>query len=454
MQNMGLLIQRQREYFQKGQTKDLSFRIQQLKVLKKAIFMYEEEIMKALKKDVNKSFFESYETEIGMVLQEINYAIKNIKNWSKPKKVKTPIVHFPAQSHIYQEPYGVVLILSPWNYPFQLAMVPLIGAIAAGNCVMMKPSELSPYTSKIIAKIVKTMYNPAYVAVVEGGIQESQFLLKQKWDYIFFTGSTRVGRLVMEAAAKHLTPVTLELGGKSPCIVDKEACIDVAAKRIVWGKLLNAGQTCVAPDYILVHHTVKKPLVESMRKYIQQFYGTQVNDQFPRIINQHHFERLVALMKEGTIVGGGYHCKNTLQIAPTLMDEVSFEDPLMQEEIFGPLLPVIEYKKWSEVVQHIESRSKPLAFYFFSENKKKQKRVLQQFSFGGGCINDTILHLATPYMPFGGIGESGMGRYHGKTSFETFSHEKSVINRGTWLDIPFRYPPYNYKLGILRKVLR
>ncbi|NLJ59070.1 MAG: aldehyde dehydrogenase family protein, partial [Tissierellia bacterium] len=370
MKKIETFIQKQKAYFQKGETKKISFRIHQLKRLKEGVLNYEEEILEALKKDLNKSEFEAYMTEIGMVLQEINYTIKNLKAWAKPEKVKSPMVHFPVQSFLYKEPYGQVLILSPWNYPFQLCISPLVGAIAAGNCVTIKPSELAPNTSKVIAKILNNLYPVSYVAVVQGGVEVSQKLLEKKWDYIFYTGSTRVGHLVMEAAAKNLTPITLELGGKSPCIVDEEACIDLAAKRIIWGKLFNAGQTCVAPDYILVHQSVKDQLVESMKKYIFQFYGEGININFPRIINEGHFRRLQGLMKNGRVLVGGHYDEDKLQISPTIIDQISIEEPIMKEEIFGPLLPIMTYEQWDEVKDLIENKGKPLAVYYFSENEE------------------------------------------------------------------------------------
>ncbi|MTI67009.1 MAG: aldehyde dehydrogenase [Firmicutes bacterium] len=449
------IIEKQRLFFEKDKTKDINFRIEKLNILKKAIIENEKEIMKALKKDLNKSPFESYETEIGIILDEIKYTIKHISRWTKPKRVKTPLSLFLSSSYIYPEPYGLVLIISPWNYPLQLALSPLIGSIAAGNCSIIKPSEYSPHTSKILDKIIRENFDDSYITVVKGGKEISEKLLDEKFDYIFFTGGVSVGKIVMKKASKYLTPVTLELGGKSPCIVEETANIDLAAKRIVWGKFLNAGQTCVAPDYLLVHKNIKNKLITKMEEYILKFYTKNPcsNKEYPKIINKKHFNRLLNLMKSGNVISGGQYSDKTNHIAPTIIDGITWESPIMQEEIFGPLLPVLEFKELNEVVLNVNKNPKPLALYLFINNKKKERYVLDNISFGGGCINDTIIHLATPYMPFGGVGESGIGAYHGKESFLTFSHRKSILKKSNLFDIPLRYPPYKKRLNLLKKFM-
>ena len=456
MDNKKILIQKQREFFNTNNTKDLTFRTEQLCKLRKAIKEYEEEILDALATDLNKSRFEAYMTEIGMVLEEIRFVLKHFKSWAKPKKVKTPLTQFPAKSRIYSEPYGVVLIMSPWNYPFQLTISPLVGAIAAGNCAILKPSNYSPKTSEVIAKIIEKTFPPEYISVVLGGREANQDLLEQKFDYIFFTGGTNVGRIVMEAASKHLTPISLELGGKSPCIVDESANIDLAAKRIVWGKFINAGQTCVAPDYLLVHKKIKDKLLEAIKKYINKFFSNALKEdyQFPKIITERHFKRLLGLMDSGNVFYGGKSDSKTNRIEPTIIDDVNWDSPIMQEEIFGPILPVIEFTDLNEVIKLINSRPKPLALYFFTTNKASENLILKSISYGGGCINDTIVHLATSHLPFGGVGESGMGNYHGKASFETFSHKKSVMKKSNRLDIPLRYPPFKDNLKVLKKFMK
>jgi aldehyde dehydrogenase (NAD+) len=428
----------------------------QLEKLQIAIHKYEDEIYKALKEDLNKSKFETYMTEIGMVLEEISYIKKRIRKWGKPKKVKSPIHQFPASSKIYSEPYGVCLIMSPWNYPFQLSIAPLIGAIASGNCCIIKPSNYSPATSNLVDKIIKETFKSNYITVILGGREENQTLLTQKFDYIFFTGSVGVGKIVMESASKHLTPLSLELGGKSPCIVDETANLDLAAKRIIWGKTLNSGQTCVAPDYLLVHHSVKDELISKIKVYLKKFYGDSIhtNPIFPKIINEHHFNRLIELIKDNNVIVGGQYNQDTFQIEPTLVDNVSWDSPIMQEEIFGPILPVITFHDLKEVSRKVNDYPKPLALYFFTTSQANEKYVLNNISSGGGCINDTIVHLATHYLPFGGVGNSGMGSYHGKASFDTFSHKKSIMKRFNKFDLSLRYPPYDKKLSILKRFMK
>lgn len=455
MHDVKKTLAKQRDFYDTGKTKDVRFRIARLNLLRHTIKKYENDILAALKLDLNKSPFEAYETEVGIVLEEIRHTIRHLPNWSKPKRVKTPIMHFISSSYIYTEPYGSVLIMSPWNYPFQLAIAPLVGAIAAGNCSIVKPSEYSFHTSEIIEKIIKETFDESYVAIVRGGREANKTLLDEKFDYIFFTGSPRVGKIVMESASKHLTPLTLELGGKSPCIVDNTANIKLAAKRIIWGKFLNAGQTCVAPDYILVHKSVKKKLINYMINYIKIFYGDNpiANVDYPNIINQKHFERLLGLMGSGRIIAGGQLNAKTRQIEPTLLDCVSWESAVMGEEIFGPLLPIIEFESLKDIISIINKHPKPLAFYFFTTSKRNEAYALKTASFGGGCINDTIIHLSNPNLPFGGVGESGMGQYHGKGSYDTFTHSKSIIKKSNLLDVYLRYPPFKDHLKLLKKIL-
>ncbi|NFV12453.1 aldehyde dehydrogenase [Clostridium sporogenes] len=456
MKNINNILEKQKKFFDNGYTKDINFRIEALKKLKYSIKINENNIFKALKKDLNKSEFETFITEIGIVYDEINVAIKNIKKWSKTKKVRTPITNFLASSYIYNEPYGVVLIIAPWNYPFQLIMAPLVGAISAGNCILLKPSELAVETKKIIVDIIKDTFNDEYISVVTGGVEESEALLKEKFDYIFYTGGINVGKIVMKAAAENLTPITLELGGKSPCIVDKDADIDLAARRIAWGKFLNAGQTCVAPDYLIVHKNIKEKFISLMEKYIVKFFGKNSfeNEDYPRIINERHFKRLEGYLDEGKIVFGGKRDINNLYIEPTIIEEINFKNRIMQEEIFGPVLPVIEFEDISEVIDIVKNNSKPLALYYFSEDKEKQKYVIKNIQFGGGCINDTIMHLATSTLPFGGVGNSGMGGYHGIASFETFSHKKSILKKSNLIDIKIRYAPFKGKINLARKLFK
>ena len=452
---MDEIMQNHRTFFKTGETKELSFRLNGLKKLQNALKNHEKEILDALKKDLNKSEFEGYETELGLVYEELQSTIRQLPKWAKKKRVKTPLMHFLSSSFVYPEPYGTVLILSPWNYPFQLVMIPLIGALAAGNCCVVKPSEYSFHTSEIIEKIIREVFRADYVSVIRGGRAENQLLLEQKFDYIFFTGSPTVGHLVMEKAAKNLTPITLELGGKSPCIVEQTANLPLAAKRIVWGKYLNAGQTCIAPDYLFVHHSVKTALIEELKKNIANFYGDtpESNEDYPKIINQKHFERLIGLMKEGNILFGGNINQKTRQIAPTLIDGISPDSPIMQEEIFGPLLPILTFETMEEVCDFVSSRPKPLALYLFTTENDVIEHTMKELSFGGGCINDTITHIANPFLPFGGVGQSGMGQYHGKRSFDTFTHQKAVLKKSNWVDVWLRYPPFKNHLDLLRKIM-
>lgn len=437
------ILEKQKDFFHSQKTKNVDFRIRYLKELKKAIFKYEKEIYKALYNDFRKSEFETLSSEIGVVVSELNKTIKNIKKWHKPKHVYPSIINFPSKAKIYHEPYGNTLIISPWNYPFNLAMIPVIGAIAGGNTVVLKPSELSPNTSKIIKRILNEVFEDEYVAVIEGDAEIAQNLLKQKWDYIFFTGSPRIGKYVYQAAAKHLTPVTLELGGKSPAIVDKSANLKIAARRIVWGKFLNAGQTCIAPDYILIDKTVSDRFLKYLQDeiYIQYGKNPKKSKDFPRIINKPNFERLKTMLENENIAIGGEYDDSDNYIAPTVILNPELNSLSMQGEIFGPVLPVITYDKPETAEQVLERYPKPLAFYFFSNDRKTQKYFINKYSFGGGVINDTIVHFINDRLPFGGVGESGLGKYHGKHSFMTFTREKSVAKRYNWLDIPIRYLP-------------
>lgn len=443
-------------FFKTRKSFNISYRIRALDRLDEAIHYYENEINHALKKDLGKSRTESYMTEIGMTLSELSYIRKHLKSWTRTKKVPTSIANFPSKSYIIQEPYGTVLIMSPWNYPFLLCMAPLIGAVAAGNCVVLKPSDYSPSVSRVIQKIVARAFKLGHVSVVTGGREENTTLLEQRFDYIFFTGSIAVGKLVMEKAAKHLTPVSLELGGKSPCIIEKSANLKLAAKRLVFGKYLNCGQTCIAPDYVFVDEVIKDTFIKYVKHYIIQMFGQSPlkNSNYGKIINQKHFDRLCKLMESGHITHGGAFDRDALKIEPTVINHVVPTDPIMQEEIFGPLLPILAYQSIAEVESYIRENPKPLAFYLFTESNAIKKHFLSYTSFGGGCINDTIMHLVSNDIGFGGVGDSGMGAYHGKRSFDTFSHEKGVLVKSTRIDMPMRYQPYKTSYEkFVRKIL-
>ncbi|MDR7242563.1 aldehyde dehydrogenase [Priestia megaterium] len=431
MNNYQELTKKQLSFFRSGKTKDVAFRIETLKKLRELVVRHEDDILKAVKADLNKPEFEAKRAEVGLVLSEIDFAVKNLSEWAAPKEVETPSTHAGAKSYIYQDPYGLALVIAPWNYPFQLAVSPVIGAIAAGNCVVLKPSELTPHTSSLLAKMFNENFPEEYMTVVEGEVETSTALLKENFDYIFFTGSTMVGKIVAEAAAKHLTPVTLELGGKSPTIVHEDANIEEAAKRIARGKFANAGQTCVAPDYILVQRNVKDELLAKLQEVVTNTYGEDVsqNLDFPHVVSEKHFDRLSNFLTNGNVVLGGKTDRSRLFIEPTVLDNISWEDDVMQDEIFGPILPVIVYDEISEVIDAIVKRPKPLALYLFSEDEAIQDHILNSVSFGGGSINDTINHMTSHYLPFGGVGDSGMGAYHGKASFDTFSHAKSILKR-------------------------
>lgn len=438
------LVTRQRKYFQTGATLPVSVRVDALKRLYGVISGCEKEIHTALKRDLGKSGFESYMCETGLVLEEISYMLKHIHRFAREKNVRTPLAQFHSRSFKKPSPYGVTLIMSPWNYPFMLTLSPLVDALAAGNTAVVKPSAYSPHTSDVILQILSQCFDPEYVAVVTGGRAENTCLLREHFDYIFFTGSQFVGKEVMRNAAEHLTPVTLELGGKSPCIVDKSADIKLAAKRIVFGKYLNCGQTCVAPDYIYCHRSVKDRLVKEVQKQIQKQYGKQPlrNPNYGKIINEKHFDRLLGLIDKNKTVHGGDSDRHALRIEPTVLDNVTFADAVMQEEIFGPIMPILIFDSMDEVIHNINAMPHPLALYLFTSDKAAAKKVTSRCGFGGGCINDTIIHLATTEMGFGGFGESGMGSYHGKVGFDTFSHYKSIVDKKTWIDLPMRYQPY------------
>ena len=446
----------QQAFFRKHQSKDLSFRIEKLKQLKSVIQSHEQQLLQALFKDLGKHEMEAYSSDIGPVLHEIDTAVRKVKKWAAPKKVKSPLILFPAASYIYPEPLGSVLIIGAWNYPVQLVLSPLVGAMAAGNCAVIKPSEISEHTSKVIARMINQTFEKEYITVVEGGVEETRVLLDQPFDHLFFTGSTRVGKIVMSSAAKHLTPVTLELGGKNPCIVDKECDLDLAGRRIAWGKYFNAGQTCIAPDYLLVHSSVKDALISALKKSVIGFYSKDPanSSDYGRIINDAHFSRIAALMAEGKIVFGGQKNPETRFIAPTIIEEAGWHHNVMQEEIFGPLLPILTYDDLDQVIEKIAPNPKPLALYFFSSNPQNQEKVITRLSAGGISINDTFAQIMNTNLPFGGVGESGTGGYHGRHSFDTFSHAKGVVKRKTWADPKTKYPPYKIPLSMLKKGLK
>lgn len=446
----------QKEYFQSGATLPLEFRLAQLRSLYRGIKRFEPQILEALRSDLGKSAEESYMSEIGMCLTEIRHTARHLREWSRPRRVPTPLMHFPGSSRIVREPRGVCLIIAPWNYPFLLAVGPMISAIAAGNCVTLKPSEYAPATAAVLEKMLDVCFEGRFCRTVTGGAEVSAAETARPYDMIFFTGSTAVGRKVMAAAAQNLTPVVLELGGKSPCIVDETADLPVAAARIIWGKCLNSGQTCVAPDYVLVARSRKDALIREMQKAVCRFYGEDPceNSAYPRIVSERHFDRLAAMLPEDPAVGGRVD-RESLKIEPTLIETtLNDQSPLMTEEIFGPLLPIVPYDNIHEALGYILSRPRPLALYLFSRNRKLQRRVVETIPFGGGCINDTISHITTPYLPFGGTGDSGMGAYHGRCGYETFTHAKSILSKPFRPDLPVRYPPLTGKLDLLHKILR
>lgn len=448
------LVSKQREFFKKGKTLSRQCRISQLHKLKKALINQERNILDALHKDLGKPEMEAWSAELGYVLNDIDYALGNLGRWMKPKRVRTPFLLFPATSFHYPEPYGVVFIIAPWNYPLQLLLSPLVGALAAGNTAIVKPSTTAPHTANILVRIIQKTFDEQYVAVVKGSAEEAKKMLEQKLDYIFFTGGSEVGKLVMEAAAKNLTPLTLELGGKNPCLVDDTAHIPLTARRLAWGKFYNSGQTCIAPNYVAVHHKVKDQLVMELKKNLEKFYGEppQKSRDYGRIVNQRHFLRLQKLLEGKKPILGGETKKEEQFIAPTILD-ASWDDEFLEEEIFGPILPIISYDNLEDVLEHMKKNPKPLSCYIFSTNKKFQESILKNVSSGGVCINDTLLQVANPNLPFGGVGGSGMGKYHGKASFDTFTHYKSVLKKSNFFDLKIRYPPYK-DTSLMRKLLK
>ena len=450
------IVSKQKEYFSKGHTRSVHNRRNALKALKASIEKHENELLDALHRDLRKSSFEAWATELGVVYQEINLHYKNLHKWSKGKKVPTnQLIHFWSVSRIMPEPYGQILIIAPWNYPFQLVMMPLIGAISAGNTAVVKPSEFTPSVAEVIKKVIESSFDESYVKVCLGGPEVSKALLEQKWDKIFFTGSPRVGKIVYEAASRHLTPVVLELGGKSPTIVSDKANIDIAARRIVWGKHINAGQTCIAPDYLLVHNSIKNQLIDRLTFYIKKFYGHNPfdNPEYPRIVSRSHAQRLKEYIDQSKVIFGGQSDIDQRYIEPTILDARE-DEPVMRDEIFGPVLPILTYTSLQEAIDFINARPKPLALYIFSENKEEQEAILQQTSSGSAAINDVIMQVANEHLPFGGVGNSGIGNYHGKRSFDCFSHERSVLIKSTWIDVPLRYPPYGNKIKWIKNILK
>lgn len=449
------ILDKQKMFFIQNKTKEYNLRLHFLIKLKNEIIKYLPDIYKALYQDLGKSEHECYLTEISLVLSELNYIIKNLKKWMKPKKVKTPLFLFKAKSYIYQEPYGQVLILSPWNYPFQLSLVPLIAAVSAGNTVILKPSSSSLNTSKIIKKIINNVFDSSFVEVIIGSSTEAEELLKLKFDYIFFTGSIKIGKKVMEYASKNLTPITLELGGKSPCIIDSNVNMKKVVRRIIFGKFLNAGQTCIAPDYILIKKESKDDFIKFFKEDIINFYTNNIldNKDYPKIINEHHYNRLINLIKEQNIVFGGNYKDN--KIEPTLLDDINFDSNIMKDEIFGPILPIITFNNFYDLINLLKEKEKPLALYLFTEDKKIEDLIISNISFGGGTINDTIMHFTNPNLPFGGVGLSGIGNYHGYNSFKTFSHEKSVLKRSLLIDFKMRYHPLtDKKIKKIKKIIK
>ena len=457
-QQLDKIMKEHQAFFDTGITKSTKFRMEQLTILKKTIKKYEKDIIQALYRDLRKSEFEAYTTEIGLVYDNIAFMIKHLEKWMEPKQVKTPLALMPSKSFIMHDPYGTVLIIAPFNYPFQLVMEPLLGAIAGGNCAVIKPSESTPHTTKVIQKIISETYDPRYIRVMEGEKEETSLLIHAPFDFIFFTGSVKVGKLVMKAAAERLTPIALELGGKSPVIVDHTANLEVAAKRIIWGKFVNAGQTCIAPDYVVVEETVKEKFIELLKQTILQFYGKTIQDSpdFGRIVNTNHFDRLKTILereKDQIMFGGKIDCTD-LYIEPTLLTGIDFSSPSMEDELFGPILPIIGYTDLPAIIHRIRKLPKPLAAYVFSENERAQQYFLEEFSFGGGCINDTISHAGSAYLPFGGVGNSGVQAYHGESSFTLFTHQKSIIKKSTKLPVNIVFPPYKNKVKLVRTLLK
>ncbi len=454
--NIPAIVSNQRIFFKSHITNDIAYRKASLRKLLEELIKREQDIAAAMHNDFRKPEFESVMTETGIVLAELKMVLRKLKSWSKPRSVLPVLVNFPSSCKIYKEPYGTTLIIAPWNYPYQLVFSPLIGAVAAGNTVVIKPSEHTAYTSRVISEIITKVFDPGHVCVVQGDAIVTEELLKEQWDYIFFTGSNRVGKIVAKAAAVHLTPATLELGGKSPCIIDETANIKLAAKRVIWGKFVNNGQTCIAPDYVLIHESVKSDFIEQCKVEIVQFYGEDAESSadYCRIINEHNFEILQKQLVGQKVLIGGNTNKKELYFSPTLLDNPGLDTKVMQAEIFGPILPIIGYTTENEIDVIIESFEKPLALYIFSNHGKFIRHIIKNHSFGGGTVNDTLVHFANHRLPFGGVGFSGVGSYHGKHSFDTFSSEKGITTRYSWLDIPVRYAPYDNKLKVLKLFMK
>lgn len=450
------LREAQQAFFATGKTRDLGFRKEMLRKLLVALEKHEQALLDALHADLHKDAFQAWGTEIGLTMEDIRYTLKKLDGWAKPRRVHTSIFHAVGSSRIYPEPYGKVLIIAPWNYPVLLLFQPLAAAIAAGNTVVVKPSEIAAHTAEIVSKIIAETFPPEFVGVVQGGVEPTQQLLDQKWDYIFFTGSVPVGKIVYQAAAKQLTPVTLELGGKSPCIVDKDIQLENSVKRILWGKYINCGQTCVAPDYLYLHEDIKDAFITKMKTVIEQFYGkdAQQDELYGRIINRRNFDRLAKMIVPEEVIYGGKTDAEDRYISPTFLMPKSWESPVMQEEIFGPILPIFTYKDLNTVIQTIQSKPKPLACYVFSNNQQTIDKVMREVSFGGGGVNEVCMHLGSHHLPFGGVGDSGIGAYHGKYGFDTFSHLKSVMRKSNLIDLPVRYPHSGTSLSVLKKLFR
>ena len=454
--NFSKYIENQENYFKSGNTLPISKRKKLLKNLKKEILSNENKIFQALNNDLKKSNYETYLTEIGILISEIDLFLSNLNKWAKPKKVKSSLLSFPSSDYIYSEPYGKILVISPWNYPFQLAILPVLSAVAAGNTVVLKPSEHAPHTSKLVKEILESVFEKSHVLVIEGAAETASKLLEYRWDYIFFTGSVRIGKIVASAAAKHLTPTTLELGGKNPCIIDDTIDLRLASRRIVWGKFINAGQTCIAPDFLIVKRNIKDKLITHLSEEIEKAYGKdpKQSEDYPRIVNKTNLSRLSNMIKDTKILFGGEYDIETRYFSPTIIDEPRIDSPIMDEEIFGPILPIISYDKENQIEELISKYEKPLALYVFSSNKKFSEKIIRKYSFGGGAINDTIIQVGNPNLPFGGVGHSGIGKYHGKTSFDQLSHKKAIVKKGNWLDIKIRYAPYKGKLEYVKKFFK
>ena len=451
-----LILETQKQYFQTRATRDVGMLKKLLSNLRSEILKKEEAIYEALYKDFKKSKFEAYFSEVGIIISEIDATLKHIDSWSKPKKIRAAGLNFPSRDYIYSEPYGTVLVIAPWNYPFQLAIAPVIAAIAAGNTVVLKPSEHTTHTSQLLENILSAVFRPEHLKVIQGGIPETTLLLKERWDYIFFTGSVPVGKIVAKAAAPYLTPLTLELGGKNPCIVDDSMPTQLIAKRLVWGKFVNAGQTCIAPDYLLVHNSIKTQLIHDLKSEITKAYGTnpQTSEDYPRIVNSAHLSRLIAMLKDSEVIFGGTYDASDSYLAPTLINEPSMDSEVMKGEIFGPILPILSYETENDIQSILSHYDKPLGFYVFSSDSSFYKKMIETYSFGGGTINDTMIHFGNSKLPFGGVGESGIGTYHGKLGFDTFSHKKGIVIKANWLDIPLRYAPYTNKLKNLKRLFK